>query len=371
MTHSLLDQRKRNLELCAYCPKLCRAACPVSNAEQREALIPWGKMTTAYLVARGDFKADSEQASTAWACTGCLACRQNCDHRNEVAATLVQARQSYFEQGLAPAAAKRVSEQYETTAAEYEAAINLYASQASEFVSPTGVPLLIGCAYGRFFQDESILAIKVAATLLGERVRPLTLCCGRALRDAGDETSYLRARANLIESIGSAQRIVALDPGCVGSLVAPVNPGETVFHIRPTQIKVDLLIKLAAEQLDRLSPLPKRTTPVRYHDPCKLGRGLGVYREPRAILTRLLGAPPAEFLFSGEQSHCSGAGGLLPLTMPETSKAITTDRLAEHADHGGGELVTACASSLRAFRDAGAQASDLISLIASGLALQT
>ena len=38
----VLSSRERELELCAYCPKLCRAACPVSNAEPKETLIPWG-----------------------------------------------------------------------------------------------------------------------------------------------------------------------------------------------------------------------------------------------------------------------------------------------------------------------------------------
>jgi len=55
----LLEARRAELELCAYCPKLCRAACPVSNAEPREVLIPWGKMTTAYFMARGMAPADA------------------------------------------------------------------------------------------------------------------------------------------------------------------------------------------------------------------------------------------------------------------------------------------------------------------------
>ena len=47
-----LGARKDTLEKCVFCPKLCRSACPVSNAEPRETLTPWGKMSTAYFAAR-------------------------------------------------------------------------------------------------------------------------------------------------------------------------------------------------------------------------------------------------------------------------------------------------------------------------------
>ena len=84
----LLSARRAELETCGYCPKLCRAGCPVSNAEPRDTITPWGKMTTAWLASRGLVEVDADHAMTAWACTGCHACRDRCDHRNPVAATL-------------------------------------------------------------------------------------------------------------------------------------------------------------------------------------------------------------------------------------------------------------------------------------------
>jgi Fe-S oxidoreductase len=106
---------------------------------------------------------------------------------------------------------------------------------------------------------------------------------------------------------------------------------------------------------------------VRWHDPCRLSRGLGLEEEPRSVLTRALGAPPAEFERRGAEGACSGAGGLLPLTMPRTARAIAEDRLREHRELGGGTLVTACASSLRWLRLGGAKVLDLSSVIARSL----
>jgi Fe-S oxidoreductase len=96
--------------------------------------------------------------------------------------------------------------------------------------------------------------------------------------------------------------------------------------------------------------VPHDDEPVRWHDPCQLGRGLGIYEAPRAVLTRALGRAPNEFAYNRERAMCSGAGGLLPSTMPETSRAITRGRVEEHEQRGGGRIVTGCGSSLLALR---------------------
>ena len=106
---------------------------------------------------------------------------------------------------------------------------------------------------------------------------------------------------------------------------------------------------------------------VRWHDPCQLGRGLGRYDEPRAILTAITGRAPSEFQRHHEHGECSGAGGLIPATRPETSRAIAASRIGEHDALGGGTIVTHCGSSLHRFRKSGARAEDLVSLIARAI----
>jgi len=54
---------------------------------------------------------------------------------------------------------------------------------------------------------------------------------------------------------------------------------------------------------------------------------------------------------------------LVPLTRPEAARRIAADRVEEHERLGGGKIVTACAQSLRRFRSAGAEATDLVTVI--------
>jgi Fe-S oxidoreductase len=130
--------------------------------------------------------------------------------------------------------------------------------------------------------------------------------------------------------------------------------------------KPELLVDLAHRAIDRLEKLGVTEAP-RYHDPCQLGRGLGRYDEPRALLSKLAGAPPHEFDRAREGAECSGGGGMLPHTYPATSAAIAATRIESHRASGGGTLVTACAGSLRRFRTAGEPAEDLVTWLARGL----
>ena len=88
----LADTHARELETCGYCPKLCRSTCSVSNAEPRESLTPWGKMTTTWLAARGDLPLEPSVTELAYACCGCLRCTDYCKHKNPVSETRLAAR---------------------------------------------------------------------------------------------------------------------------------------------------------------------------------------------------------------------------------------------------------------------------------------
>ncbi len=357
----LLEQRRAELELCAYCPKLCRAACPVSNVEPREALIPWGKMSTAYFMARGMAPADAPHAATAWACTGCGACsEQRCDHRNDVAGTLLDARAWHAAEGRAPEAARRVSERFAHHGRRTRAAAERLGAKLGG--APGGRAFLAGCTYARALPGVALDAARVARALAGP-VRPLGACCGRPLLEAGDRPGFVAAaRAFVAEAGGPAAEVIALDPGCARTLLEAYPRAEPSLSPRVT-----LLVDLAAAELGRLRPLASPPPSVRYHDPCHLGRGLGRYEGPRTLLARLTGAAPAELPGARRASACSGGGGLLPATMPAVSSAIARERAAEHRAGGGGMLVTACASSTLALRRAGAPAVDLFELVARGL----
>lgn len=363
----LLEARRGALETCVFCPKLCRTTCPVSNAEPRETLIPWGKMTTAWMTAHGDMPADRAHAAPAWACTGCLACSAACEHRNPVADVLADARDALAKAGVAPEGALRALARFERHADRTRSAALRLAS-AARLQESARTALFIGCTYLRGAPREARDAVDVAASLTGEPISLLTECCGLPLRLAGDRKGFERHARRVAAGLAERARIFVLDPGCAVTLTRRYRQ-EVGVDLRR---RVVLLVEAAALALPSLGRIDRPDgAPVRWHDPCQLGRGLGVYDAPRAVLTRALGRAPDELPDTREQAPCSGAGGLLPWTMPEISRRIADARLEAHARGGGGRIVTGCASSLIALRrraaGSGVAVDDLVTWMARAL----
>jgi len=359
----LLQSAQRALENCGYCPKLCRSTCPVSNVEAREALIPWAKMSSAWLAARGDLTADRDLALTSWGCSGCHRCSNFCEHKNPVADTLYAARAEYRDAGLAPDAVRASEERHGKRGAEASAALSELAKE-SGVRADAPVALLVGCAYLRKARSEARAMVRSVVALLGP-VRLVSGCCGAPSLHAGDRAGFEEARTRIEEQTRNAQPFVVGDPGCALALSAD----------RGSQAAAAVLsvpfVRLAADHAGKLRKIPGfgANSPVRFHDPCALGRGLGEYDAPRVVLARALGRKPDEFAEQRELSECSGGGALLPIAMPETSAKIADSRLRAHEREGGGTLVTACASSLRRFRAQGTAAVDIASIVAQSLAL--
>jgi Fe-S oxidoreductase len=365
----LLETHRGSLEKCVFCPKLCRSACPVSNAEPRETITPWGKMSLAWMAAHGDVPVDASHGHPAWACTGCLACREACDHHNGVADVLLDTRDALARQGVVPEGAQRVL----TGFARHDEATRAASRELAQSPRVRGSvdagsseALLVGCGYVRAHPDETRDAIAATAALGGGPVALIEQCCGLPLRLAGDTQGFVRHAQSLAQALRGKTRVTVVDAGC--ALTLRRRYPEAGVTLDPT---VELLVERAARSLPALARVDHQAGPVRWHDPCQLGRGLGIYEAPRAVLGRALGRAPDEFDERREWTACSGGGGLLPATMPDVSRDIAGARIEAHRRAGGGRIVTGCASSLLSLRrraaGTGVAVDDLVTWIARSL----
>jgi Fe-S oxidoreductase len=361
-----LEARRPALEKCVFCPKLCRTACPVSNAEPRETLTPWGKMTSAWLGAHGDVPLDDAHARPVWACTDCGACTSVCEHRNPVGDVLVETRDALRHVGLEriePDGARRGLARFHRHEARTRAAAARLATRSGDARDRGGRSkdaLLVGCVYLRGAPREAERAVRVVEALTGARPAVLDGCCGAPLRLGGDRRAFAAHAARFAESLVGADRLFVLDPGCARTLRHHYAL-EAATRVRPAP---ELLVEVVAAAPGDTAPVEDRG-PVRWHDPCQMGRGLGVYDPPRAVLGRVLRRPPDEFVERRAGAACSGAGGFLPATWPGVARGIAEARLDAHLQAGGGRLVTGCGSSLIALRRAagarGVEVEDLVS----------
>jgi Fe-S oxidoreductase len=324
-------------------------------------------MSSAYFVAHGDVPATESFARTSLACTGCHACRDMCDHKNDVAGTLFAARAAEAALGILPEPAMRVARGFRAQADSVGQAVRALGVSTSAVRADADTALLVGCAYLRAARPEAEAAVRAATSLTGEPVALVSECCGLPLLHAGDARGFAAQAEKLSAAVERHRRVLVVDAGCAAAL--RLHYGQAGVR-GGVSAGATLLVELAATELGKLRELPGAAgRTVRYHDPCQLGRGLGVYDAPRRVLAHVTGRAPSEFVAHGPGAACSGGGGLLPVTMPETSREIARARQAEHERAGGGEIVTACASSLLSLRKAGpAAVSDLVTWIADAAA---
>lgn len=364
----LVEPHTREHTYCAYCPKLCRFSCPVSTVQARETTTPWGKMSSLHHVSRGTLPLSAEHTAPFWACTGCMRCRTFCAHENEVAAALGSGRAEAVRHGVAPAAAYETIEKHATRearavrAAEQTFGAKMQPRRGDVRTATAYVP---GCSAALHAPQDARAAVAAVEGLAGPVRVEASRCCGLPLLEAGDRDGFLSSARRMLEAVADADDVVFGDPGCLHAMVkiAPLHgvrarPGQRLRHF----------VELAASALGRIGRVALEG-PVRWHDPCRLGRGLGLYEPPRAVLARILGRPPDEMDQRRDRAECSGAGGQLPRTDRDTATEIARERLGEHDQAGGGTLVTACPNAARAFRRATApdRVRDLAALVADAL----
>lgn len=160
------------------------------------------------------------------------------------------------------------------------------------------------------------------------------LCCGRPMFTAG----RLEEAAEIVHKNES----IILDSGA-DVLVVSCSICYRMFQEKYTLpgIRVVHYATFIKELLEegRLVPVRSDLCYV-YHDPCELGRGCGIYEQPRQVLSRLAGMAEAEKNRS-ESVCCGGSLGSLSLTFAKREK-ITRAALDNLYSSKADAIATAC-----------------------------
>lgn len=174
-------------------------------------------------------------------------------------------------------------------------------------------------------------------------VKPVLLpnerCCGHDLLWNGDHENFrMLAEQNvaMIEESG-AKRVIF---GCPeGYLTFKVDYPRLLGPLGFEVLHMSEFFAGAVENGD-LSFRGNGDTTVTFQDPCRLGRHLGLYDEPRGVLSAIPGVTLVDMPKSRERSICCGVSGWMNCT--SFSKMIQATRLREARATGADTLITAC-----------------------------
>jgi len=161
-----------------------------------------------------------------------------------------------------------------------------------------------------------------------------TACCGRPLMQVGQYEAAKKLIAHNRERIlaSGAKKLVVSCPICYKVFNEDyAMAGITVQH------HSEYLLELMAEQRIPMLKMPVRAV---YHDPCELGRGSGIYHQPRLLLDEYVNLIPMKN--EKESAYCCG-GSLanVKIQMHERNQ-IRDKALDEYLAYEPELLVTAC-----------------------------
>lgn len=304
-----------------------------------------GKMALARALIDGVIEYDEDIAKRVFACTECGACTEECFKYLPLGDIYAAMKQDLAERDLLPTGRQGLLAPLEGEGNPYGQPADKRTAWApgTERIGRTAdVVLYAGCtpSYVRRNIVRSAYSILDAAgvnfALLEEEV-----CCGHPHVSMGRPDL---ARAEMEHNIAAieqarASTVVFACPGCL----------ET-FRDEAPKILGRLLPFEAlhlSEYLEKSSAfhalqLQKQTRIATYHDPCTLGRGLGIFDSPRSMIEAVPSSRLVEMSRTRERSFCCGNGGFARFDDEAMSIENELSRFAEAERTGAEVLLSAC-----------------------------
>lgn len=355
---STLDDYAKISRLCSLCSRMCRHSCPTHLITRSDACSPVGRALIIELY-RGKKTALTETAvDRLYQCNLCGACKAWCKPRHELPHIIELARERVVAENRTPTGILTLDTEvikYNNVYAEpHTNRFSKLASLLNLPASDQNVVYFVGCTTA-YRHPEIATATNDVLAPLGITPHFLTgdldeVCCGSPLMRAGFTKTAKKLAEHNVAAITQAglQTVLTTCPGCARALRqdypklgVPLPKKVQVFHITEYLMKYQ-------KQLGRLIGNPwikdaKKPSPlVGYHDPCHLGRELGIYEPPRRLLQLIPSIDLIEFQHYRDHADCCGGGGVLPKTFPALAEAITQTRLQAASQIHIEILVSAC-----------------------------
>ncbi|MFQ6084950.1 MAG: FAD-binding and (Fe-S)-binding domain-containing protein [Candidatus Bathyarchaeia archaeon] len=201
-------------------------------------------------------------------------------------------------------------------------------------------------------------------------------CCGEPFLMSGcveEFERFAQHNVDVVVKLG-AKRVVFTCPGCYRAFKVeyPKLLGEPLnFEVVHSSELLSEYFKEGVLRAPRVRRHPLRVT---YHDPCELGRVIGLYEEPRNTL-KSLDLRLIEMPENRENALCCGGGGLLKVVDLGLSHSVAASRLEQAKAVGAETVASGCPackmtlSEVSLARGEGLEVLDIVEIVARQLRL--
>jgi len=209
-----------------------------------------------------------------------------------------------------------------------------------------------------------IASMKTLFQMAGENVwfmdEEKAPCCGRPLMLAGQHDAASKLIANNTRKItgSGAKTLVVSCPICYKVFKEDYELGnvEVVFH-------AEYILRLINEKIITLNSSSKRIV---YHDPCELGRGVGMFEQPREVLRAAGKVVPVKK--EKQKAYCCG-GSLGNLKITQEERAVLRNQAVDdYLQYLPDVLATACPMCKKTFaRHKGIKVLDIAEIVVNAI----
>lgn len=358
---------------CAFCFDLSwlgepYGLCPSYHYGAFESYAGRGRMATARAIIEGELDYDEKVAERIFSCTLCGSCAAHCMKQIDSTKVYQAMREDMAERGLTPKELHKAAEvtfQLKNPYAKPAGERFNWLKDKSHIDRKAKIGVFVGCTPSYVRRSAAQDAIEVLDKLgIDYTIASDEWCCGHPLMAAGERAKaaeFMRHNIETYQKLG-VEKLLFICPGCQATFTNDLP--EVIEQAVP--FKMEHVVELVAEELreGRAMMAGMPTNPVfTYHDPCTMGRQLGIYDAPREIIHSIAGIRFIEMPRHGKDSFCCGSGSFVRLDFPELTDAAGTERWKEAIHTGAGILLTACTSCLSEFQQVRTQTKDRLEVM--------
>ncbi|TFF98426.1 MAG: (Fe-S)-binding protein [Promethearchaeota archaeon] len=332
---------------CKYSYKEFQKSCPSGENFLFESFWASGRIRTARGLLLGDLDWTDDLKDVIFACPTCGACMDACQapHADYIVDIIESLRELAVEHiGPAENQEKLVER---TLDPELWNPYGEKHSNNEELKKEYNLPdkaewvYFIGCTSNyrqTSLRDATLRFLKKVGldfTLIDER------CCTSPMIRTGQTKNSKEFMQYNVEQINKAgaSKVITSCAGCYRTLKKDfekfrVEYDFQVFHT------AELVKNLLDEGKIKFNSEYNKT--ITYHDPCHLGRHMGIYEIPREVYKSIPGIKLVEMQRNRNHSWCCGAGGGVKIGYPDWAVDIANERIEEAKETGAEILTSTC-----------------------------
>ena len=332
--------------------------CPSGEYGKFEAYYLSGKNLLSWAANTGKLNWTENLANIFYQCSVCMACIQQCqipEIHHYAGEWLMAMREEAVQRGFGPMPeqeryTEHVLKEYNPYMEEHKERTNWINSNVKQDPNAK-LAYFVGCTTSYREKDVAIATAEVLNSLgIKFRILKEEHCCGSPVYMTGQtEKAKKIAESNIrMFKEEGIEKIITSCAGCYRTLKETYPKKFGIEHgIEVLHLPEFLLERLNNGELKFSKEIDMKIT---YHDPCHIGRHMGIYEQPREVLKQIPGITLIEMDRNRENAWCCGSGGGVRSAFKDLSSFAANERIKEAIETTASALVSCCPFCLNQFK---------------------